>query len=294
MATKDPQQVLGLIAGQGSFPLDVARSARRAGRRVVCVALRDRTEPTIEAEVERMVWIHPGEVTAGIAAFKEAGVSEVVMAGKVAKADLIGDSGGLRLDATANELLGQLPDRRDDTILAKAAEVLEMLGIHVLPQWALVPELLVGRGCLGATQPTEAQLADIAFGLPVARELGRLDIGQTVVVKDRAVLAVEAIEGTDATILRAGTLASGGCVVKVAKPQQDPRFDVPAIGRRTVEAAVEAKIAVIAFEAGKTIVLEREDLVRFADAHGVVVLGFDASEFGATEADAGPRDGEGA
>jgi DUF1009 family protein len=273
MAADDPQPILGLIAGQGAFPLDVARAARRAGRRVVCVALKDRAEPAIADEVEQMVWIHPGEVTAGIAAFRQAGVSDVVMAGKVPKAELIGDAGNLRLDATASELLGQLPDRRDDTILAKAADVLEMLGIHVLPQWALVPELLAGPGPLGAVEPTAAQRADIAFGWPIALEMGRLDIGQTVVVKDRAVLAVEAIEGTDAAIRRAGTQAPGGCVVKRAKPQQDPRFDCPAIGWKTVEAAVEARVGAIAFEAGKTIVLEREALAREADAHGIAVVG---------------------
>lgn len=272
MASPD-SEVLGLIAGQGAFPLDVARAARRAGRRVACVAFEGKTDPGIEAEVERITWIHPGEVAVGIAAFLDAGVRALVMAGKVPKLELLANPDGLRLDAQASEALGELDDRKDDSILGKAAEILDKLGIELLPQWALVPEVLAGEGALGALEPSAAQRADIDFGLPIARALGGLDIGQTVIVKDRAVVAVEAIEGTDAAIRRAGELASGACVIKVAKPDQDPRFDVPAIGLETVRSAAAAKVAVIAFEAGATVVLEREALVAEADACGIAVVG---------------------
>jgi DUF1009 family protein len=264
--------VLGLIAGQGVFPLEVARTARARGVRVACVALRDQARPEIERAVESITWIYPGEIGAGIAAFRAAGVREVVMAGKVAKSDLFQNPDALRLDASAAGLMHDLADRRDDTILGKLADFLETLGLRLLPQYAITPELLAQEGALTRTQPTAAQRADIAFGFPIAKAIGDLDIGQTVVVKDRAVLAVEAIEGTDAAIRRAGAIAAGACAVKVAKPSQDPRFDVPTIGRDTVAVLVEARIAVLAIEAGATVVLERDAVVREADRHGIAIV----------------------
>ena len=265
-------EVLGLIAGQGVFPLEVARTARLRGVRIACVALRDQTRPEIEAAVESITWIYPGEVGAGLAAFRAAGVREVVMAGKVSKNDLIQNPDALRLDAKAAGLFSEIGDRKDDTILGKLADFIETLGLHLLPQYALTPELLAPEGVLTRTQPTAAQRADIAFGFPIAKTIGDLDIGQTVVVKDRAVLAVEAIEGTDAAIRRAGAIASGACAVKVAKPSQDPRFDVPTIGPGTVAVLAEARIAVLAIEAGATVVLERDAAVRAADAHGIAIV----------------------
>jgi DUF1009 family protein len=272
MAGSGSDEVLGLIAGQGVFPLEVAHTARARGMRVACVALRDQTRPEIEDAVESITWIHPGEVGAAIAAFRAAGVRDVVMAGKVSKSDLFQNPGALRLDASAVGLMNELADRKDDTILGKLVDFLETLGLRLLPQYALTPELLAREGALTRTQPTAAQRADIAFGFPIAKTIGDLDIGQTVVVKDRAVLAVEAIEGTDAAIRRAGAIAAGACAVKVAKPSQDPRFDVPTIGPDTVAVLAEAKIAVLAIEAGATVVLERDAVVREADRHGIAIV----------------------
>jgi len=264
--------VLGLIAGQGVFPLEVARTARSRGLRVACIALRDQARPELADAVESITWIYPGEVGAGLTAFRAAGVRDVVMAGKVAKDDLIQNPDALRLDASATGILTEMGDRKDDTILGKLADFLETLGLHLLPQYAFTPELLASEGVLTRTQPTAAQRADIAFGFPIAKAIGGLDIGQTVVVKDRAVLAVEAIEGTDAAIRRAGGIASGACVVKVAKPSQDPRFDVPTIGPDTIAVLIEAKVAVLGIEAGATVVLEREAVVRAADQHGIAIV----------------------
>jgi DUF1009 family protein len=272
-------EAFGLIAGMGEFPLDIARAARRAGHRVTCVAFRGRTDPRIEGEVDQVVWIHPGEAAVGIAAFKAAGVEDAVMAGKVPKADLVRNPDALRLDAQAQDLIDNLEDRRDDTILVKIADFLQAIGIRLLPQWELVPELLAGEGPLGKTHLTPEQRADIAFAYPIAKQIGALDIGQTVVVRDRAVLAIEAIEGTDATLRRAGALAPGGVAVKVAKPDQDPRFDMPAIGLGTIEVLIESRISALAFEAGSTLVLERDALVREADAHGIAVVGVDSRRF---------------
>jgi len=268
-----PQRVLGLIAGQGAFPVALARSARRAGRRVACVAFRDLTDPGIAGEVADLTWIHPGEVGIGIAAFHAAQVRDAVMAGRVPKAALFRNPDALHLDGQARALIERLGDRRDDTILGVVAAHLEAQGIHLLPQWAPAPDLLAPEGPLGARDLSARERADVEFGLPIARRMGALDIGQTVVVKDGVVLAVEAIEGTNAAIRRAGAFASGACVIKVAKPQQDPRFDVPAVGAGTLAALLEARATVLAIEAGATVVLEREELLRGADAHGIAVVG---------------------
>jgi DUF1009 family protein len=268
-------EVLGLIAGQGAFPLTVARAAREHGRELVCVAFRGLTDPAIDELLPQVHWIHLGEVLDGIRIFRSAGVGEAVMAGKVPKGLLFGDVSALRLDGRATALMGELRDRQDDTILGKVADFLAVSGVRLLPQWALAPELLVPAGPVGAVDLGPAQRADVAFGFPIAKRIGELDIGQTVVVKDGAVIAVEAIDGTDATIRRAGGIVSGTTVVKVAKPRQDPRFDVPAIGPDTVQCLVQADAAALAFEAGATVVLERAELVRLADAHGIAVVGVD-------------------
>ena len=268
-----PQSVLGLIAGQGAFPLALARSARRAGRRVACVAFRDLTDPGIAGEVADLTWIHPGEVGIGIAAFHAAQVRDAVMAGRVPKAALFRNLDALHLDGQARALIERLGDRRDDTILGVVAAHLEAQGIHLLPQWAPAPDLLAPEGPLGARDLSPRERADVEFGVPIARRMGALDIGQTVVVKDGVVLAVEAIEGTNAAIRRAGAFAAGACVIKVAKPQQDPRFDVPAVGAGTLAALLEARATVLAIEAGATVVLEREELLPGADAHGIAVVG---------------------
>jgi len=274
----DSETTLGLIAGQGAFPLAVARSARKAGRRVACVAFRDLTDPGIAGEVADVTWIHPGEVAIGLAAFRAAHVRDAVMAGRVPKAALFRNPDALHLDGEARALISQLGDRRDDTILGMVASYLESLGIRLLPQWAPAPELLAPKGPLGARDLTPAERADVAFALPIARSMGGRDIGQTVVVKDGVVLAVEAVEGTNAAIRRAGAFAAGACVVKVAKPKQDPRFDVPAVGAGTLAALLDARAAVLAIEAGATVVLEREELLRGADDHGIAVVGVSPDE----------------
>jgi DUF1009 family protein len=265
---------LALIAGRGRLPLEVARAARRGGRRVQAIGFSGETEPALEAEVERLTWLHLGELGALLRTLREAGAREAVMAGKVPKTHLYGDLSRLRPDATALALLARLRDRKDDSILGALARFLEEEGIHLGPQAALVPDLVAGEGVLGRVTPTPAQRADVAFGWPLAKAIGGLDVGQTVVVRDRAVLAVEAIEGTDEAIRRGGLLGGpGACVVKVAKPGQDPRFDLPAVGADTLDVMCEVQAAVLAVEAGVTLVLDRERLLAAADAAGIAVLG---------------------
>jgi DUF1009 family protein len=204
-------------------------------------------------------------------ALRASGVREAVLAGRMPKALLYQDEARLRLDERAVEVLQGLADRSDDSILGALADLLLGEGIRLIAQAELVPELLPGPGVLGAVAPSDDQRADVAFGWPIARAIAGLDVGQTVVVKDCAVLAVEAVEGTDAAIRRAGEVASGGCVVKVAKPRQDPRFDVPTVGLGTLEVLSESGASLLAFEAERTLVLDRADLTARADAAGIVV-----------------------
>jgi DUF1009 family protein len=268
-------EVLGLIAGGGAFPRELARAARAAGRRVAAVAFRGHTDPRIGDDAEVVGWLHPGQLEAVAESLRSAGVRDAVMAGKLPKAPLLEPAGADLLDPAGQRLIAGLPDLRDDSILAAVAGYLESRGIHLLSQTRLVPELLPGEGPLGGTRPTAAQLADVAFGWPIAKAVAGLDIGQTVVVKDRAVLAVEAIEGTDAAVRRGGAIGAGAVVVKVAKPRQDPRFDAPTVGPDTLAALIDAGAAALAFEAHRTVVLDRRRLAARADAHGVALVGVD-------------------
>jgi len=264
--------VLGLIAGGGAFPLDVARSAGRQGWDVVAIAFRDHTDPALAAAAE-VTWLRPGEVGAALAALEAAGVRDAVVAGKVPKTALHGQAEALRLDDTARALLDSTPERGDTALLRVVADFLEARGIRLLPQTELVPELLAGEGPLSRREPTRAERDDVAFGFGIAKAVAERDIGQTVVVKSGCVLAVEAIDGTDATIERAGRIAPGGCIVKVARAGHDPRFDLPALGPQTVRVAAAARASVLAFEAGRTVVLDRAAAVAAADAHDIALLG---------------------
>ena len=264
---------LGLVAGRGRLPFEVARAARGAGRSIAAVAFPQETDPRLGACVDTLRWLRPGEVGAILDAFAAAGVAEAVLAGAVPKVSLWGDPLHLGADAGGRALLAGLRDRRDGSILAGIERLLRARGIRLLGQAELVPELLGGAGPLGGVAPTPAQRTDAAFGWPLARALAELDLGQTLVVKDRAVLAVEAAEGTDAAIRRAGKLARGAVVVKRARPTQDPRYDLPTVGAGTLAAMRDAGASALFFEAGSTLVLEREALIAAADAHEIAVFG---------------------
>jgi DUF1009 family protein len=264
---------LGLIAGAGRFPLEVARAARRHGHRVAAVAFRNLTAPGLGELVDRVRWLGLGELQAALDFLHECGVSSAVLAGKVSKSSLLRERDHLDLDERATRFLEGLPDLRDGSILVGLAEALEEDGIRLEPQAELVPHLFVSAGVLGRVHPTPDQWLDIQFGWPIALAIGGLDIGQTIAVNDRAVLAVEAIDGTDATIERAGKLGAAGlCIVKVAKPDQDPRFDLPAIGLETVRSAARAQAGVVAFEAQRTVVLDRTELVELANELGIALV----------------------
>jgi len=268
---------LGLIAGQGRFPFEVARAARSRGIKVVIAALHGCADAAIAESSEctdDLEWLYLGEVERLISFFQNAGVQGVVVAGKVPKTNLYGDPTPLRLDGLALKLLAEMENREDDSIMLILAKCLESEGLQLYSQVELVPDLLAGEGLLGAVEPTPEQLRDVAFGLPLAKAIGGLDIGQTLVVGNTAVLAVEAIEGTDEAIRRGGRLGPGcAVVVKVAKPDQDMRFDVPAVGPDTVRVLVESGVSLLAIEAGKTLLFEQDEMIRLADEAGIAVMG---------------------
>ena len=275
---------LGLVAGSGRLPAELAASARRRGWRVAAVALRELADPALESRVDDLSWEYLGDFSRMLSWLRDAGADDVVLGGKVPKAFLWERRDAIRPDARALAALQTLGDRKDDSLLGMVVQVIEAEGLRVRSQLELAVDLVAPAGVLGAERPSPEQERDVVFGWPVAKALGALDVGQSVVVQGRAVLALEAVEGTDAAIERGCALRDAGrgvVVVKVAKPKQDPRFDVPTIGLATLRTLVKGGGGALAVEAGQTLVLEREALVAEADAHGIALLGV---EGGALEA----------
>lgn len=267
---------VGLIAGNGRFPLAFARGAREAGVEVVAVAHIGETEPELLDAVASLTWIKVGELGRIIDTFKAHGLRQAVMAGGIRKATLFEN---FAPDERAIAFLSRLPHLGDDTLLRGIAAELESEGIAVVESTLFIPALMAGEGAMTAKQPSEAQWEDIRHGLRVAHGVGRWDVGQSVVVKGRMVLAVEAIEGTDAAMRRGGALGKGDVVVvKTSKPGQDLRFDVPAVGLETVAVCAEAGVAVLALEAGRTLMLDKAELLAEADARGIAIVGVRAEE----------------
>jgi len=260
-----------MIAGYGHFPLELARSLNKCGFEVHVVAAREETFKEIESLVASTCWLHVGQIGGMIKAFKRAGVDQVVMAGKVRKLHLFRN---FRPDLTAMKGLLRLKDRRDDSILNTIADLLAEAGLTLIDQTLYAGDMLAGDGLLAGPKVTKRE-PEIAFGFTHAKAIAGLDIGQTIVVQDLAVLAVEAIEGTDEAIARGGSLGSGkAAVVKVAKPAQDLRFDVPAVGPDTLECMHANGCSLLAVEAGKTLIIERARFSELADRYGISVYGY--------------------
>ncbi|HZT83477.1 MAG TPA: UDP-2,3-diacylglucosamine diphosphatase LpxI [Gemmataceae bacterium] len=273
---------VGLLAGSGRFPVVFAEKARALGIPVVCVGIRHEAPPELQALVRRFYWSGIARLGRMIRCFRREGVERVVMAGKVTKAVM----------HTPWRIVSLLPDlrtirawyrcpradNRDDSLLLGVVAEFARDGLRFESALDLCPELLVKPGLLTRRGPSAREEKDIAFGWELAREMGRLDVGQSVAVKEQAVLAVEAIEGTDRAIARAGELcrAGGFVVVKVAKPQQDMRFDVPTVGRQTIETMRQAGGRVLAIEAGRTILLDEQETVALADRYGISIVALEA------------------
>ncbi len=269
------EEPLGLIAGNGKFPLLLASSYKKKhGARIEAVGFRGETSPELESLVDNLLWVAVGQLGKVIQFFKNAGVSRAVMAGQIRPTRMFEK---LKLDWRGLKVLSRLDNRKADSIFSSVADEMRKEGITLLDSTSFLKDFLAKEGVLTARQPTERELEDARFGARIAKEIGRVDIGQTVVVKDKAVVAVEALEGTDETIRRAGKLAGDGTVVvKMAKPSQDMRFDVPVIGTQTILTMREARAALLAVEAEKTLILDEEEVVPLADNSGISVMGLRA------------------
>jgi len=262
---------LGLIAGNGRFPIIFADNARKLGYHVSAVAHEGETDPDLANHVDRIHWIKIGQLNKLIKAFKDDQVHQAVMLGGIKKTHVFTT---VRPDFRALALAARLALWKDDDILREIAKELEKEGIAICESTFGLEGILAEEGPLTAHEPSEKEWEDIRYGWEVAHDIGRLDIGQCVVVKDRVVVAVEAVEGTDETIKRGGQLAKDGAVViKRCKPQQDLRFDLPAVGPRTIEIMASVNASVLAIEAGRTIILDRDVTLKKAKSARIAVVG---------------------
>lgn len=262
---------IGLIAGNGKFPILFARAAKQQHIKVIAAGVRGDTSILIQPFVDRLSWFKVGELTKLFTYFKDHGITHVIMAGQVNPKNLFDES--VQLDGEFTKLAQALKDRKADTIFSAVADKLKEHGLELLDSTFLLKEFLAPKGTLTKRGPTLVELDDITFGREIAKSMGAIDVGQTVVVKEKAIVAIEAMEGTDRCILRGGEIArSGAVVVKMSKPKQDNRFDVPVIGPRTIRTMIKSKCACLAIEAEKTLIIDRLECVKLANRAGICIL----------------------
>lgn len=261
---------LGIIAGNGVYPRLLADAARRAGvQRIVAAAFTDETDERLAAKVDEVHWMRVGQLGKLISSFRNSGVAHAIMAGQIAPKNLF----DLRPDWKTLLLLARLKRRNAESIFAAIGEELSGAGITLLPATSFLEDCLAPAGLIAGPKLSRREEEDVAFGFEIAREVSRLDIGQTVVVKNGTVLAVEGFEGTNDAIRRGGALGRKDAImVKVAKPTQDMRFDVPVIGVATIEVAAEARLRVIAIEASRTLLLEKEEITNTAGHSNISIV----------------------
>lgn len=281
---------IGLIAGWGRFPILVAEALQQQGRRVHCIGLHGHADPALADVCYRYVNKGLTRIGSHISWFQKQKIEIATMAGKLQKKLMFNPVNWLFnlpdwtcIKTFYPHFITRSADCKDDTLLTAVVNVFAKGGVHAVPATDLVPELLLKKGILGARQPSSFLSKDIEFGWSIAKEMGRLDIGQSIVVKSQAVVAVEAVEGTDECIKRAGELCQVGgfTVVKVAKPQQDMRFDVPTIGLQTLQTIAAAGGKALVVEAEKTIILDEPAVIDFANRHGIVVAAYSESDVAA-------------
>jgi DUF1009 family protein len=272
---------LGLIAGEGVFPLLVARGARAAGRTVICAALRDSARPELAAECDEFRWVGIARLGQWIRLLRAAGCTEAIMVGRVKKTRMYGQLAWLRYIPdwrTARLYLTRLRrDRRPYAVLKAITDELASEGITLIDSTTYTPDQLTTAGTLTRRAPTDAHWQDIRFGWELCRQVSRLDIGQSIAVIDKDVIAVEALEGTDAMIERAGQLCrrGGWTLIKVANSAADMRSDVPTVGLTTIEKLAAAKAACVVLEVGRTVLLEKQKVLDLADRHKIAIVGID-------------------
>lgn len=261
---------LGLIAGAGELAPIFVREARKTGRKVVAVTFDKESEKLMAGEADEVYRLALGQAGKVFKTFHGADVTEVAMIGKIDKRAIFKNP---KFDMRAISILAKMKTKNDDTFMLTIVSELEKEGFKVINQTEILKALMPGKGHLSKRKPTDDELADIEFGMKMAKGVADLDIGQTVIVKKRAILAVEAIDGTDETIKRGGEIAGKGAVVcKVSKPHQDQRFDVPAVGENTIKTMVAHNVGVLAIEAGKTVVVNEDKMSRLCDKHKIVFV----------------------
>jgi DUF1009 family protein len=261
---------LGIIAGNGVYPRLLADGARRTGvEKIVAAAFTDETDPVLEQHVNVLEWMRVGQLGRLLKFFRSQGIYHVIMAGQIAPKNLF----DLRPDLKALMLLGKLKERNAESIFVAIADELAKIEVNLLPATTFLEDSLAQPGVIAGPKLSPRQEHDVELGWNVAKEIARLDIGQTIVIKNGTIVAVEALEGTNEAIKRGGTLAHEGAVmVKVSKPNQDMRFDVPVIGVETVRIAAESGVRVIAVEAGKTLLLERDCIIQLANRSNLSII----------------------
>jgi UDP-2,3-diacylglucosamine hydrolase len=275
MILPDRDERIGLIAGNGRFPIIFADNVRRLGFTVSAIAHVGETLPELESHVDRIHWLKVGQFSKALAALKADGIHQAVMLGGIHKTHVFT---ALRPDLRALAIFSRLKHWKDDAILRAVAGELEREGIHIRESTFGLEGILAEPGNLTARKPTKKEWEDLQFGWDTLQTLGTLDIGQCVVVKNRVIVAVEAVEGTDETIIRGGTLGGkGSVVVKRTKPHQDLRFDLPAVGPKTIQSMVTINASVLAIEAGRTVVLDREEMLAHAKSAGIAIVGMDST-----------------
>jgi DUF1009 family protein len=271
MILPERDERIGLIAGNGRFPIIFADNVRRLGFTVCAIAHVGETLPELESHVDRIHWLKVGQFSKALAALKADGIRQAVMLGGIHKTHVFT---ALRPDLKALAIFSRLKHWKDDAILRAVAGELEREGIQIRESTFGLASILAEEGNMTSRKPTKKEWEDVLFGWDTLRTLGTLDIGQCVVVKNQVIVAVEAVEGTDQTIIRGGTLGGKGTVVvKRTKSQQDLRFDLPAIGPKTIEAMMTIKASVLAVEAGRTVVLDREEMAATARSAGIAIVG---------------------
>lgn len=273
----------GLIAGNGRFPFMVIAGARRAGVSLSVAAIREETDPTIELEVERLTWVGIGQLGKMIRFFKGEGVEQAIMAGQVRHVQIFSRAVP---DARMLKMLLKLQRRNTNALIGGIAAELASEGIELIDSTYFLKDYLPTAGTITHRKPTTAERADVEYGLEIARDMARLDLGQTIVVRGKACVAIEAMEGTDATIKRAGQILRGGrqaqkrltltsgalTVLKLSKPDQDMRFDVPVVGVPTIETMAEAGATCLCISAGKTLMFDRDQMIALADKKKIAIV----------------------
>ncbi len=262
--------IQGLIAGDGELPIRFAQEAKKSGFDVVAISLSSDNRSELKKLCKAVYAFGPGEIMKIREALKKENIKQITFLGKVHKGMLLRNP---KLDSLAIEILKNNLKLNDDAIMQAAVAELEKVGIEVLDQTLFIKQLMVPKGVLTKNRPTEDQIRDVEYGYEVAKQIGDIDVGQSVVVKNKMVLAIEAIEGTDKAIERGGKLGKkGAVVVKVSKPAQDKRFDIPTVGLCTLKMMKKVKASVLAIESGETIIVQQEEMVKFAEKNNIVII----------------------